>query len=246
MSNIISVITSPFQLVIKLCEVVAKYRARLEKKKRAERDLAKSFSNEIGMYVDVFERLSDVAEEIAPIFESIGDEFAPHDMNQLLEAMSDMPLIQADLVNAFIAVARACNDVIVFKGLMDDLKETDRVLYDFVWTMKAIYVGEDRVKIGSEYFRFFKTYEDYIFKEVKPEDLKELADKLKGYTKKVKHYLEKTAFIKRSIRKKWTRNLRVLWKASANITMGRMSLVDIRAYIPQKLLPITIVFDEFS
>ena len=99
MSNIISVITSPFQLVIKLYEVVAKYRARLEKKKRAERDLAKSFSNETG------------------------------------------------------------------------------VLYDFVWTMKATYVGEDRVKIDSEYFRFFKTYEDYILKEVDPEALKELGDK---------------------------------------------------------------------
>jgi hypothetical protein len=167
-------------------------------------------------------------------------------MNELLEAMSDLPLIQADLIKAFIAVAGACNDVTVLKGLMDDLKETNRVLYDFVWTMKAIYVEENRVKIGSEYIRFFKTYEDYIFKEVEPKDLKELADKLKGRTKKIKHYLEKTAFIKRSIRKKWMKNLHVLWKASANITIGRMSVVDIRAYIPKKLLPITIVFDEFS
>jgi len=246
-SNIITAITSPIQLMMKLLETIKKYRASVEKKKRTESRFIKAFENEIKAYVDVFQKLYKLSEEeIVPIIGSIGDEFTPHQMNELLQAMSEMPLIQADFIKAFIAFAKACSEVTAIKGLMENLKEANIVLYDFVWAMKNTYVEEDRVKISRKYYRFFKTYEDDIFKEVENDDLKEMADKLKGYTKKVKHYVDKTAFIRRNVRKKWMRNMRVLNKATAKLSVERTSIVDVRMYIPQKLLPITIMFDELS
>jgi len=40
--------------------------------------------------------------------------------------------------------------------------------------------------------------------------------------------------------------MRVLNKAAAKMSVERTSIVDVRMYIPQKLLPITIMFDELS
>lgn len=230
--------------MIKLYEAAKKY----QKKRETERRFIKAFENEIKNYLENIEQISELCEkQILPKLEPIGDTLTVHKMNEILESMSKMPLMQAKLIEAFIRFAKACSEVSsVLKGFMEDLKETNVVLYDFVFAMKNTYVEENKVKINGRYYRFFKTYEDEIFKGVKIDDLNEIVGELKKYVRKIEHYIKKTAFIKRNIRKRYVKNLRVLNKASANMIVKRTTLIDLRAYIPEKIFPIAVFFDELS
>jgi len=151
--------------MLKLLEIIKKY----QKKKKTESLFISAFENEIRAYVAIYEKAIELSEEkVWPIFQSIGNELTPHDMNELLEAMLPMPLIHAEWLKAFIDFAKACNEVSALKGFMDYLKETNIMLYDFVYTTKNTYVlEEDKVIIDGRYYRFFKTYERDILGEIK-------------------------------------------------------------------------------
>ena len=241
MANIISVINAPFSIASKLHEIVKKYL----KKKKIERRFVKSFENEIGAYIDIFKEILDLSEkQMLPIMQTIDGAITVHQMNELLEAMVDMPLIYARMIKAFVNFARACSEVSSLSGFMEGLEETDIVLYDFVITMKNTYVEDNKVKIDGKYYRFFKTYEDEIFKELETEEVEKFTEAFRGYAKKTKHYVEKTALIRRDIRKKYRRNFRVLAKASDRMIVKPTKTIELRAYIPKKLLPTTVLIDE--
>jgi len=243
MSGLVTAVSSPFNLMIRLLDIINKYK----KKKKTESRFIKAFENEIKTYINVYEQIAEISEEeIMPILESVEDSFSVHKMNELFECMSKMPLMCAELVKAFLSFAKASSEVWVIKGFMDDLKDNNIVLYDFVFTMKNAYVEENRVNLDGKYYRFFKTYEDDIFEKVEIENLDEIIGQLRRHVGKIRHYVEKTAFIKRKIRKKYAKNMRVLAKVAENITLEKTIIIDLRAYVPQKLLPIAMFLEEIS
>lgn len=249
LEGIVSVLSSPFNVMLKLLEIIKKY----QKKKKTESLLISALEKEIRTYLDIYERTASLSEDkIMPILQSVGNEPTPHDMNKILEAMSPMPIIHAEWIKAFIGFAKACSEVSALKGLMDYLKESNILLYDFVHTMKNTYVGEEnRVIIDGRYYRFFKTYENDIFGkdydlDMIKRELEPYAAKISRFVRKIRHYANKTAFIKRKILKKYRKNYRVLVKASAGMTIEKATASDLRCYVPKKLLPILIFFEELS
>lgn len=251
MKGIVSILTSPFNLMLKLLEITKKY----QKKKKTESRFISAFENEIRTYLDVYEKAIELSEEkIMPILQSVENELTPHDMNELLEAMSPMPLIGAEWIKSFIGFAKACFEVSAIRGFMEDLKESNIVLYDFVDTMKDTYVrDENRMIIDGRYYRFFKTYEHDIFGGVKANELNRIArelkpyvEKIRHYVKKIRHYANKTAFIKRKIRRKYVKNYRLFVKASAGMIIEKTTVINLRAYVPEKLLPISLFIEELS
>ena len=192
MSEYISMVTTPFNFVTKLHEMIRRY----QKKKKTEGHFISAFESEIKAYKSVLEQISDNSErQIMPILESIEGELTVHKMNELLGALSVFPLYHARLIEAFIGFAKACNEASDQKGFMDDLKTTNVALYDFVCTMKNTYVEPDRVQIDGRFYRFFKIYKGEMFKEVGIRDVEEDIADLKGYVRKIKHYLRDTSFI---------------------------------------------------
>jgi|YelNatPaOPRAMG01_1025707.scaffolds.fasta_scaffold30059_2 hypothetical protein len=243
MSSLISVLTSPFNIAVKLLDVIKKY----QKKRKVETLFISAFEHEIKTYVDIIEKICEIAEKnLYPILESVEDELSVHQMNEILAGSSDLPLMFAELIRAFINFANACKDVSVMKAFMDDLHETSGVLYDFVLIMKGAYVEEGKVQIGGAYYRFFQTYKTEISKNVNVRDLSEDVEKLRRYVKKIEHYVTKTAMIKRSIRKKYVKNFRVLMKEAENVVVKPSAVLELRAYIPEKLLPIAVLIEELS
>ena len=243
MKGIASVLSSPLNLMIKLLEIVKKY----QKKKKTESLFLNAFENEIETYLDTYGQAFDLSEkQIIPILESIGDELTPHEMNELLEKMAPIPLIHAEMINAFISFARACSEVSALRGFMENLKETNIVLYDFVDMMKNTYVGKNKVVIDGRYYRFFQTYKKDIFGEVEEIDTNELKPylkKLEKYVDKVRQYT-KTALIKRRILKKYKRNYHKLVKTAAGMTIEKTTIIDLTSYVPQTLLPVAIFLEE--
>lgn len=243
MSGLVSILSTPVNLMEKLLHVIRNYR----KKKRIEIRFVKAFEHEIRTYIDIFGRMSEIAEkQIAPILESIEDELSPHTMNDLLEASSQMPLVFAELIEAFISFGKACSEVVVIEGFMEDLKETNIMLYDYVLVMKRAYIEEDRLKIDGKYYRFFKTYENEIFGKVDFSDLEEGLTGLKRLIRRIRQFMEKTALIKRTIRKRYAKNLGVLAKTADKLTIGRTLIINLRTYVPKKLLPIAIFIEDFA
>lgn len=240
-SNSLSVILGSVNPITKLYDFVRKY----QKKKRTEDKLAHAFENEIKKYMDTFERMSELSERnLMPIVESFDNTFTPHDMNKLLEAMLPLPLMVAELIYAFIDFAKACSEVTIQKGLMDDLKETDLTLYDFVFIMKNTYVEKNKVKINGAFYRFFKTHEDELMKGVEIHNLDQIMDKFRRYTSRLKQYMKNTAMIKRNVKKKYARNFLRLLKASENLEI-EPTIIDMWAYVPRKLLPFTVMLEEY-
>jgi len=241
MSSIIPVLSSPISLLLKLGKEAKKYQT---KKKTKDRVLS-ALGDEIEAYMDTFDQISAISkDQVLPILKSIKGMPTVHQMNDLLEGLSQMPLMWAQLVRSFIKLAKACSEVSANRGFMESLKETSLFLYDFVDRMKDTYVAENTIRIDGRYYRFFKVYQDQIFKEIHEEDLEKAVDEVKGYVKKIKHYVDKTSFIKRQTRKKYIKNFKELCKVVVNVKIEQTSIVDLRAYMPSRLLPVMILFDE--
>lgn len=242
MSGLISVVSSPFNIMIKLREIVRDY----QRKKSTEAHFFKAFENEITEYISIYDQMMKLSEkQVLPILESIDKELTVPKMRKLFEELSAFPLLQAQLIEAFVSFAKTCTEVSALKGFMDDLKTYHILMYDFVWTMKNTYVRENTVKINGRYYRFFKTYEDEIFGKIRVDELDNVIQELKNYVKKMKHYIQKTALITHHVRKKYSRNMRLLAKSAENMRIEATSIVDLRTYLPKTLVPLAVFMEEF-
>ena len=251
MEGTISVLSTPFNVIVKLVESLKKY----QRKKRTESLVLNSFQDEAEIYIHAYNEISELSnEELIPIIEEVEGEITLHNLNQLLEAMLPLPLKNAEWINAFIKLAKACSEVSSFKGLMEHLKEDDILLYDFVHVMKNTYdTKKNRVAVDGQYFRFFKTYENEIFGKVKSEEVISISEKMELFIKKIerfnrklKHYITKTSLIRRWIIKKYRKNYRTFLKSAENMTIDRAIVKDLMDYVPNKLLPITVFLEDFQ
>jgi hypothetical protein len=238
----LSVILGSVNPITKLYDFVRKY----QKKKRTEDKLAHAFENEIEKYMDNFERICKLSEKkLMPTIESFGNSLTPHDMNNLLEAMLPLPLMVAELIYAFVDLARACSEVTVQRGLMDDLKETDPTLYDFVFVLKHTYVQGNKMKFDGAFYRFFKTNEDELMKDLEIGDLNEVIERFRRHVSKLKQYMNKTAMIRRYLKKNYARNFVRLLKASESLEI-EPTTIDMWAYVPKQLLPFAVMLEEYT
>jgi len=246
-TGVVTVISSAFNPILKLFDAVKKY----QKKKRTEEYFIGIFEKEIKQYLEIVKRIRDLSEKrVIPILESVENELMPTHMRQILESMSDSPLLCAELIKSFISFAKACGEATKnLKGFMENLRETNLVLYDFVNTMKNAYVENGKVKINGGYYRFFQCYKNEIFKkemfrEIEIADLDETVKKLKRYVRKIKHYTEKP-LIKRTVRGRYKKNFKVFLKEVENVTIEPTTIIDLRVCLPEKLLPVAMLIDEY-
>jgi hypothetical protein len=241
--SIFSALSGPINLMEKLLSIIKKFR----KKQQIEDRFVNAFENEIETYLRIYKEMRDLSKDrVVPILDSVGDEMTPHDMNRLVEEFLKVPLLFSELVRAFISFAKACNEVVVLKGFMEDLHDNDLVLFDFVYTMKNTYVPENKAVIDARYYRYFQTYKADIFGNVRIKDIEEATKELRKYARKLKQFWEKTAFIKRTLRKKYVKNYRLFAKTVENLTVKPTSLIDLEAYVPEPLLPVVVVLEEMK
>jgi len=241
MSSIVSLVTSPINPIIRLRDEVKRY---LEKKKTKDR-IVNALRDEVQAYVDTFDQIVQISEtQLMPILETIENSPTVHQMNDLLEGFSQMPLAYSTLIQSFIKIAKACSEVSENQAFMESLKESSSFIYDFVERMRDTYIGKDLIKIDGRYYRFFKLYQDEIFKEVQVNGLEEIIEEMRGYVQKIKHYIRKTPFIRRKIVKKYRKNLQQLFKVTRNVTIEESDVVNLRNYIPTKLFPVAVFFEE--
>jgi hypothetical protein len=238
--GIVDTISGPFGVIVQLLPFVENY----QKKKQAETKFFSAFESEIKNYVSIYKTMIDYGDsKIIPIIESFKEEIAPHEMQALREASLPLPIMFADLMKAFISFAKACDEASSLKGFMDDLYENKRLLYDFIQTMKNIYVPNDKVHIDGRYYRFLQTYKKEIFGSWKTGDLP-LKENLRVKAKKAIEYAKNRPRTNRSLQKRATRNFDVFRKQAQNISTEINTIGDINKYLPGPLSSINVIFDE--
>ncbi|MGB9914721.1 MAG: hypothetical protein ACPLIG_04725 [Candidatus Bathyarchaeales archaeon] len=249
MEGIISILSAPFNLMIKLVETIKKYKT----KKETEARFLSALEAEIDAYTNICDKIIDLSNNsVMPILKNIGNEFTPHDMNALLEAMTPIPLICAEWITSFFNLAKACDEVSALEGFMDYLRKSNIMLFDFVVTMKYTYVSsEKRIRIDGRYYRFFKTYEKDIFEKLRTRDIQKAADELEPYVKRLRRFAKrlgemanKTALIKRQTRKAYLKNQQVFAKTANCVSIDTIAIPNMKDYLPQKLVPIAYLFEE--
>ena len=88
MEGIVSVLGSPFSLMVRLLDIVKRY----QKKKKTEARFLSAFEVEITAYLDIYRKAIQLSEqEVIPILLETGREITVHDMNKLLKALQPMP-----------------------------------------------------------------------------------------------------------------------------------------------------------
>lgn len=243
--------STPVTVTIKLAE----YFKKKQRKIQTEERIVNSFESEAKTFVNAFEELSELSENtIIPIILEAEKEISPHSLNLLLEAMIPVPLINSQWIESFVGTARACSEVSFNKGLMDNLKEDNVLLYDFVNMMENTYDPKtEKMTIDGIYFRFFKTYEKDIFGEIKTnelisacEEIDPVIKKTKRFAKKVNNYVNKTSFIKRNLIKKYRRNYRLLVNSSKKLTVEPKIVSDLIQYVPENLFPIALTLEDLQ
>ena len=241
--GVLSAISTPISILTKLLPFVENYK----KKRKSETRFINAFEVEIQAYVDVFDQIRKFSKErLTPILESFGEEIMPHEMDNLMREAVKAPLLFADLLKAFINFAKACSEVTALKGFMEDLHDTHKFLFDFVYTMKNLYVAENCLMIDGRYYRYFQTYKDEIFEGVEIEDFGEVAEKLRSYVRKIMRYMLKTPRVNRIVRKRFNKNLCILNKTIENITIEKTVADNLIDYVPEPLSPIVVLLEEMT
>lgn len=241
-SKAIPIISTVISVVIGLREEVKRYLA----KKKVKDQVVHAVGDEARAYIEIFEKLSELGrKQMLPLIQSIKVMPTTQQMNRFMDVASEVPLLYAQLLNAFIKLAKACNEVSKNKGFMESLKDSDRFLFDFVSRMADTYVGDNKVEINGSYYRFFKIYQYEIF-QFKEDEMQGAVAEVSDSIKKVKQWVDRAPRVRKKVCKKYIRNLEKLSELSANITIEDSDIINLRDYIPSKLLPFVILLEEIS
>ena len=243
-SSYITIFLSSINPLARLKEKIDRY---LQKKKTKER-IIRALADEIQEYLDILERSLKISKtEVVSKVKSIDGIPTTPQINIILNGFSEVMLKYSELIRAFIKLSKACCEVIENQAFMENLKETDSLLYDFVNLMSNIYVKEGKVKINGRYYRFFKLYEDELFDKVKINEVEEIIKGIREFADKILFWVKKKRRqISGGIIRKYRRNLKALYAASKDVIVADIEVSKLRVYVPTKFLPIAILLEEYS
>lgn len=217
-------------------------------KKRQIKDmLISGLKDETNRFLEEFEAIKQTAEnDLFPAIYSVHGALTRADLQKLVESVTTAFERIANLIRVFSNFAKACRDVSCNRAFMDDLKDTDSALYDFVERVGEVYVDEKKLKIGSAFYRFFKIYEQRfkkILKTYKNTDVKDITARTKEVIVLLKQQLRKPEQIHRKVRKKFLKSLQDLRALTEQLSV-ELPESGVRAFVPENLRALVDLVDE--
>ena len=243
--------SSNITIFLSIYEMLERLKKKLErflKKRKAKERIVRALADEIKEYLDILEQGVEISKtEVMSKIESIEGIPTTHQINMILIGVSEVMLKYSELIMAFIKLSKACSEVVKNQAFMDNLKESDSLLYDFVNLMGDVYVEDGKVKINGRYYRFFKLYEDEMFDRVETSEVEEFTGKIGNFVDKILFWVKKKKrLISRGVIRRYMRSLKAIHEASKNIIVVDIEVSKLRTYVPTKFLPIAILLEEYS
>jgi len=219
----------------------------LYKKRKIVEKLYHALSSELESYLSAYERaIETVEEQIFPLLRSIDSDPSRYKIIQVVRAVADLFLVLSEIIETFVKVAKACKDVASFEMFMKHLSEADYRLFDFVKVM-AESVKDDTMVINSKFYRFIKMYGDDFIKG-KIEDIEKAIGECKPYIDIVRKYVKPNiskSYIPKKTVKQLVNSYRKLRAATRKVKISKTETIDLKRYVPLKLLPIVLLYEEF-
>jgi len=218
---------------------------------KSKRRVFTAIRDEIDDYVDKFNNLFNNSNDLVPLLDEFDKIPNKNTLNEIVILCGESFVKYADLINSYVNLSFAIKELSVNVDLMSRLRKADGFLYDFVERISDTVYEYEYVKIGREYFRFIKIYEDKVFKK------SEVDDVIKTIESKYITILEKKlmpslmimsnrrTFRKKQIKQLYIRNLKLLSEAKNRYIID-ISEEEIMGYIPKKFLPMVKLFQNLQ
>jgi len=241
-SSVLSIVTAPLELFIRLRDEIIRYQTS----RKARERLFNALNYEVKVYNDKIDRISDLGKKAIPLLRSLKEKPAISKFNKLLLIISPFPILCMALVDAFIATCKRCRSIEKNEAFMHHLFFGSPILYDFVKRMANTYEAKDTVRIGEDYYTFFSLYEDEILKDVKESDMEGIVKEARSYIEAINRFALKTRRINRVARRAFIRNFSRFHQEISKKVIFEGTIIDIKHYVPRKLLPVIILLEEIS
>ena len=250
--RLIIAVLSPF---ISLSEKVQDF----QKKRKVKNFVLDALSVEVEEYRASFNELLDFGNKFVLLIRETGEPPTSIQLIEFLKFYSQFPKKLGKSIISFIKLAKACKELSAQQALMEYLKKSDIMLYDFVLRMADAYVEENTLKINGRFLRFFSAYKKEILRIKIIKKIKKL--RLSEANKKeIELIVNRAKIIARSFNaeffarfmrhpavRKLNKNLKKLSDISQSVILEyppKPDLLDV--FIPNDLRPITAFLKDFQ
>lgn len=242
MSVVIGAISKPLEFLL---EPLRKY---IESRK-IRGQLLNSLYDEINDFQQNFQGISTLTNDaIIPIIEkSKNSPIGIDEVNQIVDCMNLLYPMFSELWESFIRLVRGMHEVSSLSAFMENLKETNSMLFDFTVSMGNMLVDSDKVMIDYNFLRFFKVYEKQFSKGVSAKKMDEIAKKLEEYielTQKNIVPLLNKRIIKRRARKMLRVQILNFLRSVSKVRIEMGIEDNFREYVPSQFLALVVVIDN--
>lgn len=223
----------------------------LEKQKKDEKikkELFQGLKTEIISYEEAVDNLSDVTHnKLIPKVNSLSNEYSSIVLNDIILAEAEYFANYSKMILSHIDVAKGCNEISGLDYFMEELKEADIVLCEFVNEMGKTYNPNDTVKITGRFYKFFQMRGEIFFEPLSDDKISEIIKISKNFVDKYKKIVapsKSKAVIKRKIRTNHAQNVKFFIKTIKKIHVPKKVSKNIMKYMPEKLLPLVAFTEE--
>jgi hypothetical protein len=230
-----------------LFDKLKNYAESWSKEKKVKIQVVDFLEDDAVSYWRIFEKTSALApSQLIPLLNEIKETPSKSQIDSVVSMATQVQTNVSGLIQCFIALAKDCSQISINEAFMNDLRVSDGMLYDFVRRMEAAY-SNGNVKIGDEYFGFFKLYRNELLKKYDKVEAEKEAKKGQKYLleikKKIVPYLN-TNIVSRQRKKDFFKSFEVYVKASKRFQVKKSPDINFSDYVIPELAPIITLFQE--
>jgi hypothetical protein len=238
-------------LCIAVSPLIQSKLANYLKKKEAKEELLKALTIRIDDFQVSFQKVVDLPrDKVIPLLNTLENRNPTvFDMEELRKGSSEVCYAYAYWVDSFVALAKGFN--VLYKAtpaFMEQLKNNDKFLYDFVFQMASMYKA-NHLEINEDFFLFTELYKKKL-KSIygKNNEIEELIDEAKKDIELAKKRLVpyRNLTMSRKITATYFDALRELRKASQKIRISKEISKNLDHYILPSLKPLIPILNQAS
>jgi len=221
-----------------------------KKKKETKEKIYLGLQSEIITYNKRINELDSIIyNKLIPSLDGLTDDYSKTQINSILLINSKLIRLYGSLFDAQINFTIGCKNISSLSGLMSDLNDTDKLLYDFIMLSKEIVLPNDKVAFDQRLYKFFSSYQNDILKDLSDVDINEASIDMMTYISKIKNIIKPAVskgIITRDVKKDYIVNAKYFIRVEKRIKLDKSIVKNMSVYVPNKLKPLIPIFEEIK
>jgi hypothetical protein len=239
----ISVISTTIPIIKDVIAVIDEH----QKNNQIENRLLNSFKIETDSISATYASFSSISEtQLFPLLKTIHVAPTRSQLNGVVKCTILLYKNYVTLLSSFRGLANKCKQVSLNTGFMSQVKDYDAELFDFINRL-AETITKDRVEFNDGFYGFIQLYGNDPFKKFKKSEMDNIVKEMEPMLGLVKNIIKPSLTresIDRENRKEFLKVCKELVKELKIFKVKYTKLVEIRNYVPEKLRPLMLLFEE--